>query len=58
MGQKFVYSVTCTFRAYGMGNKATFPFPGGTEAGCRVDFYLPPVFDKERIGERAKQIAL
>lgn len=34
------------FRAYGMGNKAKFPFPGGTEAGHRVDFYLLPIFDR------------
>lgn len=48
------------FGAYGMENKTKFPFPGGTgtEAGHRVDFYLLPIFDKERIGERAKQITL
>lgn len=37
------------FRVYRTGNKARFPFPGGTEAGFRVDFYLLPLFDKERI---------
>lgn len=46
------------FGVYGMGDKARFLFPGGKEAGFRVDFYLLPIFDKERIGERAQQITL
>lgn len=46
------------FRTCGMGNKARLPFPGGAEAGFGGDFYLLPVLDKERIGERAKQITI
>lgn len=56
MGQKFCSLSHMYFRVYGMGDKARFLFPGGTEAAFRLDFYLLPIFDKERIGERAQQI--
>lgn len=41
-----------------MGNKARLPFPGGTEAGLRGDFYLLPILDKGRIGETNHHINL
>lgn len=55
MGQKFVYSVMY-FRVYRTGNKARFPFPGGTEAGFRVDFYLLPLLDMERIEKELSKL--
>lgn len=55
---KNLSSLYVYFRTCGIGNKARLPFPGGTEAGFRGDFYLLPILDKEGIGERAEQITI
>lgn len=56
-GKNF-FTLSHNFRAYGMGNKTRFPFPRGTGPGFRADFYLLPIFDMERIGERTKLITV
>lgn len=50
-GAKICFLCHMYFRTCGIGNKARLPFPGGTEAGFRGDFYLLPILDKERIGK-------